>query len=95
MKQCVICGKEFTPKTRLQKTCSSECSYKLLAETRRRNSKTYYERHKNEEEFKERRRGYSLNYQKDRYKKDEAYKEKKQAYGRDYYHKRKEENKGE
>ena len=52
MKKCVICGKEFKPRNLLHKTCSKECSNALLAETRRRNSKKYYEKHKDEEKYK-------------------------------------------
>lgn len=52
-KNCVICNKEFETKRSNKKTCSDACSFKLQRETNKRCSKRYYEKNKDNPEYKE------------------------------------------
>lgn len=48
---CVICNKEF-PADRNKKTCSRECSLELRKINSRLGVKRYYDNHKNDAEYK-------------------------------------------
>ena len=54
-RHCVICDKEFLA-DRNRKTCSPECSLALKRQNGRLSTKRFFERHKNEEEYKKKKR---------------------------------------
>lgn len=55
IRHCVICNKEFFA-DRNRKTCSPECSLSLRRLNGRLSTKRFFERHKNDEEYKNKRK---------------------------------------
>lgn len=61
-KKCVICGKDFETTRPQRKCCSDTCSYELYKESCRRNTKKYHEAHKNDADYKAKKKQITKNY---------------------------------